>query len=98
MNQVLYFVRGEIRLDVVYVLCCGNEEEVFQNNTTWRMNHFVLIIDLPVTQTSTPTSSEQGLYRDPQIEQEAANFALMPISENPLFDNFSMINSLLVMY
>ena len=51
------------------------------------MNHFVLIIDFSVTQTSTPTSSPQGSPRDFEIEQEAANSPLMPISENPLFED-----------
>ena len=51
------------------------------------MNHFVLIIDLSVTPTSTLTSSQQVSHRDPEIKQETANSALMQISENPLFDN-----------
>ena len=52
------------------------------------MNHFVLIIDPSVTSTSTPTSSQLGSHRDPEIEQKKANSTLRPISENPLFEDF----------
>ena len=83
MNQILYPVRGTTQFDVVHVLCCGNETELFENPTKWRMNHFVLLVDPSISPTSTPTT-QQGCRRDSEFEEEAANSPRMQNFKNSL--------------
>ena len=62
MNATLYPVRGETDLDTIYVLCCGNADDLLANPSTWRMNHFVLLVDPSMTPKSTPSFTAKSCY------------------------------------
>ena len=100
INAILLPIRGESKLDIIHILACGNAEDLLANSSTWRANHFVLLVDPLPTPTASPISSQYDINLAPHSFQPDINLDPMPEVIPRLFyssrnSNSSVVSSLL---
>ena len=98
MNAILLPIRGESKLDTIHILACGNAEDLLANSSTWRINHFVLLVDPLSTPTTSTISSQHDINLAPLSFQPDINFHPMPEVIPRLFyssrnSNLSVVSS-----
>ena len=86
MNSFILPRCGRSEFNPIHVLCCGNNDELFKNPSTSKMNHFVVLINpfanLKTTQAIHSGSADAFMAANEAITPKAkAAFPMAPIDD-----------------